>query len=487
MTFRQRTLALLATLVVGLGLGTGFAQTELTYWDYYVTQGPAVEAGIALFEEQNPDITINRTLVATSAYDEALNLAMQSGQGPDVFYIRDQFLDFVDQGYLYDLSSFNDADAFKATFPTPEANFVEGKNIIDGVLYTAPFGGPDFPWLQLYINADLYEQAGLVNEDGSLKLPVTWEDFVNNSRIVAQNTDAYGAGFSMQQTWAAAWWYRVCNYSGQPYDAPGPLASFEVRTGEFTFASNPCYKTVLGGLRQMIVDGVMHPATVNLAVDDEGARALFAEGAFAHLLGGVWIMSGWEQTHPDFNNYVATHIPFTDGSSPKSYFGSGLGGTGYVINADTEHAEAAWRFFKFLHSADFARIWAEEGNGLLLLTPEPYEQYATNDAFAYVFSSTDMTRLTPQYSVRNPDLAKVQSTLIGASPEDVLVGYLAGQIDDLDGALADLDARLASALELGVADAQSAGLDVSMDDYLFPDWDPTQDYTEQLDEMNSTN
>ena len=456
------------------------AQTTVQYWDYWLTQGPAIDEIIATFEAAHPDIVIEKNTIAGGPYIESLNLAMQSDSGPDVFVLPNPggdilagFLDYANQGYLYNLSQFDDTQAFRQGFPNPDTNFVEGSNMIDGNLYTAPFMGPDKPWLQLYVNTNLYEEAGLVDADGNPALPTTWEEFIENSRTVTENTDAYGAGFSMQQPWAAGWWYRVCNYSGVPYDSA--LAAFDYRTGEFTFSSDECYKTVLNGLVTMADESLIHPASLSLSIDDEGARALFAEDGFAHLVAGEWVIAGWEQTHPDFTSYTATHLPFP-GGEPESYFGATVGGQWFAVNADTDVPEAAWEFFKFLHSPEAGAIWARNGNGLVLNTPQPYDEFASNDAFEYVFNSTDLVRTLPEPTIRTPALAQVQQTLIGPSPDDMLVGVLSGQLSDVDAALADLDARKMQALTTGLADAQAAGVDVSMDDYLFPDWNPTENY-----------
>ena len=112
----------------------------------------------------------------------------------------------------------------------------------------------------------------------------------------------------------------------------------------------------------------------------------------------------------------------------------------------------------------------------MLNTPQPYDEFATNEAFEYIFNSTDLVRVLPEPTIRTPALAEVQQTLIGPSPDDILVGVLSGQLSDIDGTLADLDARKMQALETGLSDAQVAGVEVSMEDYLFPEWNPTEDF-----------
>ena len=52
-----------------------------------MTQGPAIDEIIATFEEQNPDIRIEKNTIGGGPYNESLNLAMQGDSGPDVFVI----------------------------------------------------------------------------------------------------------------------------------------------------------------------------------------------------------------------------------------------------------------------------------------------------------------------------------------------------------------------------------------------------------------
>jgi ABC-type glycerol-3-phosphate transport system substrate-binding protein len=464
-------------LILSLFLVTfASAQAEIEYWDWLVTQEPAIQAILAAFQEANPDITVNKTLTATTSYKETLNAAVQSGSAPDIYLIPTDagfFRDYANQGNLLDLNQFADIEEFKASFPAPESNFVDGANIIDGKLYSAPFGGPDKPWLQLYVNTALYKEAGLVDADGNPTLPVTWEDFVANSRTVKEKTGKAGLGFSMQQSWAAGWALRVCNYSGSPMD--GFLDAFDWRTGQYNYSTNPCYKQVLTDLIEMTKDGTIDEGTMSAAYDDEGARAKFAENGFAHLFAGEWVIPGFSQTHPDFADFTATHLPFISGE-PASFFGGSVGGVSYVINAETEEPDAAWALFKFLHTPEAAQIWSENGQGLALQTPQPYDAYATNDAFKHIFNSTDLVRIYPEPSLRNPEVAQLQITLLGTSTDDLFVQILTGQVTDIDAALADLDKRKSEALDTAITDAQNAGLSVSRDDFVFPDWNPLENY-----------
>ena len=129
--------AALKTLVFSVATaigGVAAAQTTVQYWDFWVTQGPAIDEIIATFEEQNPDIRIEKNTIGGGPYNESLDLAMQSDSGPDVFVIPEPdgnrengFLDYINQGYLY--TTFRSLKTLRRSgrgFPGPQDKFCRG-------------------------------------------------------------------------------------------------------------------------------------------------------------------------------------------------------------------------------------------------------------------------------------------------------------------------------------------------------------------------
>jgi len=446
----------------------------LTYWDWWVTQADAIDETIAAFEAEHPNITIEKT--TQSDYDNLINLAFESDNAPDVYMIPNNapISVMVENGRLMPLNEFEGFDAFVGQFP--ETRFVEGLNVLDGAYYTLdPFATT--PWLQMYVNLNLYEAAGLVDADGNPMLPETLDEMIANSQAIREATDAYGFGFSGTQDWAVWWWWWGCQFT-EPIFYDGFPSGWNPVTGQFEWSSNACVSTLVDNLLMIRDEDLLLPDT--FMIDDEQARAFFAEDQFAHLIGGTWIMPGWSDTHPDFSNYTAIPFPLVGQEEIGGYFHTAGGGRWLGINPNTEHAEAAWEFYQFMHSETFGANWAETGNGLALTTPGEVSDYdAFTPAWQNIFGMADLVVNTPQPTVTNPDTTQVEVTLVGPWEGQVLLGILTGQLDDVDAALADLDERYMAALEQGIADAVADGADVSIDDYIFADWNPLESYTSE--------
>src|SRR5690606_29611689 len=87
------------------------AQTkEITFWSHWAAEMPKrtfVEKVIADFEAKNPDIKIKATWYEKTALYAALKTALRAGQAPDVFYAEPDQVEYMDSGFLLDLSELN--------------------------------------------------------------------------------------------------------------------------------------------------------------------------------------------------------------------------------------------------------------------------------------------------------------------------------------------------------------------------------------------
>jgi ABC-type glycerol-3-phosphate transport system substrate-binding protein len=451
--------------------------------DNMVTQTPAWDQLIAAFKEVRPDVEIQREVL--SNLPEVVQFAFTGDNAPHILAIstlqEPQLRSLVEGGYIYSLDNFADFEEFRQTFPNPELAVMSGRNVFDDVVVSMKWDA-DLFWHQYYINLDLYEQAGIVDANGEPIIPRRWDEVVANAYTIHEETGAYGFGLPGANPFLFSLVLWTCHLSSVEYGPRG--FGFDMRTGEFSAADNECIKTVINDVLRMRDDGVM-PADA-LAIDDEPNRAMFAEGQVAHIITGTWSITGWEQTHPDFTNYTSIPVPLVNTDVPLHFYQSSPAGVNMSISSvaaeDPAVLEATWQWFKFIYSEEFGRIWAETGNGLSIFTPGEPTDYANQQNRGY-FETANFFAPHPEgmLALRNPNVGKLEQTLVGPNEADVLLGIYSGQLTDVQAALEDLDQRYTTAFEQALADAQAAGIEVTKEDFIVRDWDPAQPYPHLLE------
>ena len=448
--------------------GTG--SVTITYWDWWVTQGPTIDREIELFQQQYPHIKVKKTTQVVDKYPELLQLAFKGGNSPDVFLIPEKpsFLDQVRLGWFLPLNKWATPE-WQSQFPA--GSFAEGANVVDGKVYTAPYEGPA-PWLQLYVNTKVFKDAGLVDADGNAKLPKTWDDVREYARVITQKSGGkvYGFGFGNKQKFVLPWQMMMVQNSG----APGGISGFDARLGQSTWASNPVYLNWIRFFMGMKQDGSIVPNAMSM--DDEMARAAFADGKFGMIVGGVWNQGGWAKTHPDFREYTLTQLPH-EGPEQASYFYRSPGGQGWAISSQTKHPEEAWLWFNWLNSKEAAERWVKAGQGIRIYPEVNKPEYAPTPQFAaFLRIAQQDVKLAPAPSLQHPEMNEVKTQQTRPNIQDILEGIYSGQITDHEGALRDLEARENAELRRAIGEAQQRGVNVDPDWWKVQDWDITQDY-----------
>lgn len=450
---------------------------EVTHWDWYVSQSDAIDDIIATFQTEHPNITINRTVnnVDNNNYANLFQLAIRGDTVPDVFMMPQDVTiqEQVANGWLADLSQFNGFADFKSSYPNPDINFLEGTNTISSMTYSAPFTSPNNAmWIQMWVNTKVFQDAGLADSNGEPILPVTAEEFLDTARTITEqgNGNVYGYGFAAQSN-NYHWPLWMAQLSG----APGGQNGLDHRTGEYTLSKNPAYRQVIDVINTLRDEELILPESGSL--DDESLRFLFSQNTFGLYLNGDWIVNSLKDVAPDFQDYTVTAVPLFGTTTPQSYFYAKPGGQSFAVSATSKQAEAAWEWFKFLHSAEAGILWVKGGNGLSVHPTSNNPEYIENPALAKLATlGPDMTRFGPDPSLRNAAFGEVKITNPEPGEREIMQGIYTGQITDIDAALEDLDTRWTAAREQAIADAQAAGADVRLEDWIFADWDITEDY-----------
>lgn len=454
----------------GASGGPSGGVTTIDTWDWWVSQSPWLEHELKQFGHANPNVQVRRTVNATSSYDRLFTLAERSNSAPDVFMISTTTVPLNEQvarGWLLPLGQWA-TSSWRRRFPP--YSFVEGGNMFGGKVYSAPLTRPS-PWLQLYINNKVFKEAGLTNADGSVKVPKTWDDVTRFAEIITTkgNGNTYGLGFGNGSFPILPWWVEVfVRAAGSPGGSSGP----DLRTGKYTFGTDRNYLDFAQLLVSWNKKGYFFPTSISIS--DEIARAYFERGKFGMTVGGVWNQAEW--TQHGFTDYTLTTL-IGPRETRGGYFYTSPGGTVLGVSSRTKHPEQAWAWFDWFHGVNAGKSWVQEYNEDLSTYPQNNDPHKIRfKPFAEYVAMQNLAIPGPGASIRNPAQSYVVVNPVQPDFGTILTGVYTGQIKDVRAALMDLDGRLQTSLDQGIKQAQQQGHHVSIDDYVFPDWDITKPY-----------
>ena len=342
-------LALAGALCLG-GMGCGGSQTaqkssgkkvQIEYWHVASESfgGATVKELVDDFNKKHPDIEV------TAKYNpdmykgltQNLQAAMASGKNPDVVQMGYSFLNYANDNLKYtdlnDLAKQDDKDKnfLKDNFLP---NVLQLAQTDDGKQIGLPYS-VSVP--VLYINPDLFKQAGLDPDNP----PKTWSEVQKDAKIIKDKTG--NPGFFMQE-YADNWAQQaIIESNGGHMLKKEGLAAFD----------SPEAAQAYQLLADMVKDG-------------SGLHATNEEGFQAYLsgkLGMVCTTIGKRANFEKSANFkvVAAPFPVFDGKARKVPAG---GNFLMCFSKDPAKQKAAWEFIKYLESNEALTKWST-GTGYL--------------------------------------------------------------------------------------------------------------------------
>jgi ABC-type glycerol-3-phosphate transport system substrate-binding protein len=441
----------------------------IKFWEWFGgAWGDFFEEEANLFHEQYPWITIEVSHYPDqNAYREILALAFESEASPDVFLRRHTFSQVFNNGWAQPLDQWITPE-WLSQFP--EGSFVETKNMWNGYIYTFPHTTNKFDRV-LYINEDIFREAGLVNQFDEITVPQTWNELRTMAKQItaAGNGKYYGVGIGIKDPRHFSWWLDLANLAG----APGTF-EIDYRTAKYAFGSDPAFGEIIELLLGMKNDGSIYPNEGSL--DDSNLYTFFGQGKFAIFLSGSWSANNLNRDFPDFESYRIISLPVPD-SGRQGGLPYTPGNGQFYMSSQTKFPYESWLWLDWIASYGFHSRMVAKGLDFSIYsdlnTPENIIDPKKWQAYKAV---TENLALLPFPPARNPHTSLVSIKAVVPDLGDVLIGIYTGQIKDWPQALQDLDKRKQSAFEDAIQQAQADGVDVSINDFIFPDFNPMQDY-----------
>ena len=273
-----------------------------------------LDAIIAAFEAENPNITIDTQTAAYDDYFTSLQTQVAGGTAPDTFELNyENFVTYARSGALLDLGSAGiDGSRY---YPLALEGFQD-----DGTQYGLP---ATFSDVVLIYNKTLFDDAGLDYPTADW----TWDDYTTAAEAL---TDADAGVYGGYQPVSFFEFYKaLAQAGGEFFDADGN-ATFNSDAGV----------AAAEWLTQK-------PGTVMPTLAEAGGTPgfdtnLFTSGKLAMWHNGIWQFSGLNESGVDYDVSVEPGMAQT----ANAVFMNGV-----VASADTDHPEAAAKWIEFFTSS----------------------------------------------------------------------------------------------------------------------------------------
>jgi multiple sugar transport system substrate-binding protein len=458
----------------------------IRFWaapDMFKDDGPGAAMVQAFNEKHKGEIRVDLKYMPWAEYNTAIQAAIASNDLPDIFNLPQKMNlnTFVEHQWIRSLDDIVTAEWKKQFYASA---FVDGVNVIDGKTYTWPDTGPQLKSI-LYYNKDVLRNAGLDPE----KPPKTWAEFRAMAKTVTEKGKGDVYGYIFGGAAASDVNLNIQSFAGgvNPAEVNGSdiFYSFNYKKGKYSYDSK-AWSDSVKFILDLKNDRSIFPATYTIKPPE--AAILFGEGKAAFLIDARWRMWLLKRDTPDANFGMAA-VPTPDGSQPVYGYTIATSSKGFVVSANTKHPEAVGKFVTDgLASKEFYNKVLQGG---VVLSPieelnkdksaYPYPEFET---FAQLHD--DLLRTVPDPVIRNPQVQKVMEAVGGINQPaikpsigELLQMIITGKEKDIEGTLKAYNDKMNQGLLDGIKKAQDGGAKVSENDFVFPNWDPFKNFTDE--------
>ena len=380
--------------------------------------------------------------VYSDNFQQVLELAFDTGNGPDVFYSGNPI--WATLSYTGHALPLNDmlSDEQYAFFGG-EKNFGETINMRDGNILTLPY---TISTPRLVYNKDIFARAGIE------KVPETFDEVIAAAKTITEKLSGEGIyGFAINLKSPSSSLGRTLDYMMQP--TCGLTNGYNFKTGRYEFDK---VTEIVAFLRQMFADGSTFPGCDQLDIDP--LRTQFAAGRigmyYSYTGAEYGVYTSQFPTEADWD-----FAPLTGNGTRVGLQGAD-GGKSFAINKDSKVPEQAFEVLSYLMSEEVLVGSYEAGLHISML----------DDVIA-ASEVPEAIQLHPMMAKQETDglwpLSPTGLTIEGEDYYSTFAGHILGipGYEDLDALAQDLNNRYNTALDKGIADG-------TVEPVVYPNFDP---------------
>jgi len=386
---------------------------ELTFWNYWDGKnGETIQALVDRYNAEHPDVQIENVFVGWDELLPKLQLAVTGGDTPDL-----AAADMVWMPYLATSGALAPLDSFVEASGADLEDFYSALlavNTYDGQLHGLPVSTNN---LELFINSDLFEAAGL---DPAAPL-ATWTE-LQDAAVQCANPEQGVIGIELytQPGEGLTWQFQV-----YLWQAGGEFLNEDLTAAAFNSEA---------GLQAL---------NYWLDLIDSGAYTLsdwglFGQGQACMVMDGSWMVGIWAETAPFA--WTTASMPSPEDGQPATNMG---GEHIFIMTDDEAKQQAAWDFINWFTSTEVQLEWDQE-TGFMPIR----DSVATDEGYRAWIEETE-PRLLPfvdmqQYAHNRPPVE--QYAEISDAFSAVIERALYGQLSPED-ALAEAEAAVNALLQ----------------------------------------
>lgn len=295
-------------------------QTEGIY-ENGVLKSKGVRQYLDEYTRLHPNVEFDIQIIPYGDYASTLKILSDADMAPDIYqiysnwgvsYVRDGILDKPDSEIINDVKK----------------NYISTSGVtIDGQIWGIPTEINDFV---LLYNKDIFKKAGLVDINGNVIYPKTWQEFVDTAvKLTKRDTKGhisqYGVAFSNED------WQVVDPFLSILYSNGGKYLSDDMKKSLFNSKEGV---EALEAELSLFKKG---------ATDTNGNFFDFGKGKVAMVIAPPWVKAGFKENFGSRFESVVGVAPIPVYKNPATSGYSWFTG----VMAKSKNKEEAWKFLKW--------------------------------------------------------------------------------------------------------------------------------------------
>ncbi len=330
----------LAAMIAALPTSSFAQETTIKLWDEFgsePTQG-AIEKIVAQCEEQIDGLKVDRTAMQMEQMNNILSTAIQSGEGPDVFYSSPGWSTvgpLVEAGAIADLTGAYADRGWSEQVQPWAVDYVTYNGKAWALPYEAEIQG-------VFYHKDVFAEHGI-------EPPQAYEDFVAAAQTLKE------AGIEAPIVTAARPAYVLGWLESSMLGATIPAEKLESIVLNHESWDDPVYLEAVRKINELSDKALIPDGVLAYSYDDMMAQ--FYTKASPMVLTGSWIVANIDGNFPDLE-VGFFEVPPTEGverRAPKA------AGGGFMLSANTDNQEMALKFMDCLATPRAAQVWLSDG------------------------------------------------------------------------------------------------------------------------------